>query len=198
MILMEGNCVASQILAERSALADFKSAVAQDITMGAREGLTLASFAAAKGKREALVATMQDRYGLTLPSTPMRVEGKDIAVLWSGPDQWIAVAERANGRDVEQELKPLLAGVAAVVDQTDARVIIRISGARSRDILAKGVPIDLHPRAFGPGDVAITHASHIGVMLWQLDAAPTYELAVFRSFAQSLAEWLDASTRALA
>lgn len=190
--------MASQILAERSALADFKSAVAQDITMGAREGLTLASIAAAKGKREALVATMQDRYGLTLPSTPMRVEGKDIAVLWSGPDQWIAVAERANGRDVEQELKPLLAGVAAVVDQTDARVIIRISGARSRDILAKGVPIDLHPRAFGPGDVAITHASHIGVMLWQLDAAPTYELAVFRSFAQSLAEWLDASTRALA
>jgi sarcosine oxidase subunit gamma len=198
MILREGDCVASQSLAEHSAFADVNRSVSKELTIGVRDELTLASFASAKGKREALVAAIKDKYGLTLPSTPLRVEGRGIAVLWSGPDQWIAVAERTNGRDLERELKPLLAGVASVVDQTDARAILRISGPRSRAVLAKGVPIDLHPRAFGPGAVAITHASHIGVTLWQLDAAPTYELAVFRSYAQSLADWLDASTRALA
>ncbi len=55
------------------------------------------------------------------------------------------------------------------------------------------MPIDLHPRVFAPGSVAITHASHIGIMVWQLDGVPTYEIAVFRSFAQSLADWLAAS-----
>jgi methylglutamate dehydrogenase subunit D len=37
-------------------------------------------------------------------------------------------------------------------------------------------------------------AAHIGVHFWQLDAAPTYDFAVFRSFAASFCEWLlDAS-----
>jgi sarcosine oxidase subunit gamma len=189
--------VASQILAERSAFADAKGTVSKELTIGVRDGLTLASFAAAKGKRAALAAAVQDRYGLTLPSTPARVENSGIAILWSGPDQWVAAARRADGRDLERELKPLLAGLASVVDQSDARAILRISGPRSREVLAKGVPIDLHARVFGPGDVAITHASHIGIMLWQLDAAPTYELAVFRSYAQSLADWLEASAHAV-
>jgi sarcosine oxidase subunit gamma len=197
MILTEANCVASQVMTERSAFADIKNAVSKQLTIGARDGLSLASFGAAKGKRDALVAAIRDKYGLTLPSSPMRVEGEEVAILWSGPDQWIAVAERTNNRDLEQELKQPLAGLASVVDQTDARAIVRISGPRSRDVLAKGVPIDLHPRVFGPGSVAITHASHVGIMLWQLDAVPTYELAVFRSFAQSLTEWLEASARAM-
>lgn len=185
--------MASPILAERSAFADIKSAVSQELTIAARDGLTLASICAAKGKREALAAAVRDRYGLELPSAPARVEGNGIAILWSGPDQWLAVAERTNGRDLERELKPLLAGLAAVTDQTDARSILRISGPRARAVLVKGVPIDLHPRVFAPGSVAITHARHIGIMLWQLDGVPTYEIAVFRSFAQSLADWLAAS-----
>ena len=34
-------------------------------------------------------------------------------------------------------------------------------------------------------------ASHVDVVLWQLDEAPTYGLAVARGFAGSLCEWLD-------
>lgn len=185
--------MASQPLAERSAFADLKTVAAPDLTVSARDDLTLASLAAGHGKRDALVAAIQEKYGVTLPSTPERVEGDGIAFLWAGPDQWIAAAERNGGRDLERELKPLVAGLAAVTDQTDARAVLRISGPRARDVLAKGVPIDLHPRVFGPGSVAITHASHIGVILWQLDAAPTYELAVFRSFARSLADWVEES-----
>ncbi len=67
--------MASQILAEHSAFADVEKTVSQELTVGVRDGLTLASFSAAKGKREALVAAIQDKYGLTLPSTPVRVEG---------------------------------------------------------------------------------------------------------------------------
>lgn len=185
--------MASQPLAERSAFTHVKEMATPDLSISVRDDLTLASLAAAKGKREALVAAIQEKYGVSLPSTPERVEGNGIAFLWSGPDQWIAAAERTGGRDLERELKPVLAGLAAVTDQTDARAILRISGPRAREVLAKGVPLDLHPRVFAPGSVAITHASHIGVILWQLDAAPTYELAVFRSFAQSLADWVEES-----
>jgi sarcosine oxidase gamma subunit len=32
--------------------------------------------------------------------------------------------------------------------------------------------------------------AHINVHLWQSDAAPTYDFAVFRSFTASFCEWL--------
>jgi sarcosine oxidase subunit gamma len=60
-------------------------------------------------------------------------------------------------------------------------------------VLAKGVPIDLDARVFGPGDTALTLVGHISVHLWQVDRAPTYEFAVPRSFAAGFCEWLFAA-----
>ncbi len=154
----------------------------------------MASLAAAKGKKEQLKSAIRNGYGVDLPETPRRVEGKEIAFIWSGPDQWMAIAERGQCRDLEVELKPMLSGLASVVDQSDARAVVRISGPRARDVLAKGVPIDIHPRVFKANSVAVTHASHIGVILWQIDDAPTYEIALFRSFADSFAHWLAHSS----
>jgi sarcosine oxidase subunit gamma len=185
--------VANPALATRSAFSDRTGLVTSALIISVRENLTLASFCAAKGKCDALVAAVKDTYGVELPTTPARVEGRGIAFVWHGPEQWIAVAERGNGRDLERELKPVLAGLSSVVDLSDGRVVVRISGPRARDVLAKGIPIDLHPRAFRPGMVAISHASHMSVILWQLDDGPTYELALFRSFAESFAHWLQQS-----
>lgn len=164
------------------------------LTVELREDVTMASFAAAKGRKDALAAAIGAAYGVDLPKEPgRRVAGNGIAILWAGPDQWLAIADAGGGRDLESELKARLAGIASVVDQSDGRVIVRIAGSRARDVLAKGVPIDLHPRAFAPGQVAITHASHIGVILWQVDDKPTYEVALFRSYVDSFAHWLDES-----
>ena len=186
--------MANPPLAAQSAFTNWDLVKSPTLTIGVREDLTLASFAAAKGKAAAVKAAILKAYGVELPSSPERIQGRDIAFVWYGPDQWLAVAERGagshTGRDIELELKPLLAGLASVVDQSDGRAVVRISGSRARDVLAKGLPVDLHPRAFKANGVAITHASHIGVILWQTDAAPTYEIAMFRSFADSFTHWL--------
>ena len=180
----------SQTLAARSAFTDWKPLKTSQLAIDVRETLTLASFAAFKGKKDQVKAAIRERYGVDLPDTPQRVEGKDIAFIWAGPDQWIAIAEREQNRDIEVELKPLLDGLSSVVDQSDARAVVQISGPRARDVLAKGMPIDLHPRAFKANNVAITHASHIGIIFWQIDDAPTYQIAMFRSFADSFVHWL--------
>ncbi len=182
--------MADQGLTPISAFLGWHPPVTPNLAISARETLTMATFAAAKGKGEALRDAIRAAYGVELPGSGRRVEGNGIAVVWAGPGQWLAVAERGEGRDLEVELKTKLAGIASVVDQSDGRVVVRVSGPRARDVLAKGVPIDLHPRAFKPGDVAITHASHVGVILWQTDEAPTYEAAMFRSYADSFAHWL--------
>lgn len=186
--------MASQELASRSAFPAWEPVNSQHLAIDVRDTLTLASIAAAKGKVEHLRSAIREAYGVELPVSPERVEGNGIAFVWAGPDQWLAVADRGAGRDLEIELQLPLAGLAAVVDQSDARAVMRISGSRARAVLAKGVPIDLHPRAFMTNSAAITHASHIGIIIWQVDDAPTYDIALFRSFADSFAHWLNESS----
>ncbi len=84
-------------------------------------------------------------------------------------------------------------GLASVTDQSDARGMLRLSGPRIRDTLAKGLNLDLHDRIFKPGDAAMTWCSLIDVQLWQLDATPAYDLIVARGFAGSLWHWLEES-----
>ncbi len=126
--------------------------------------------------------------------TPRCVAEGQVHFTWAGPSRWLAEAPNEMPSTFERNLREALAGLASVTSQSDGRSIIRISGPKARDVLAKGVPLDLDPRVFSPGDTAMTLVGHINVHLWQSDAAPTYDLAVFRSFAAGFCEWLiDAS-----
>jgi sarcosine oxidase subunit gamma len=154
-------------------------------------GLSLATVIARKDKTAALLAAAKSAFGIDLPTTPRRVESGKIAFLWAGPDQWLAVtSENLPPGIFEKRLAEALAGAASVTEQSDGRTIIRVSGPRARDTLAKGLPIDLHPKAFKTGDTALTIGAHIGLQIWQLDEAPTYDLAVFRGFAGSFWHFL--------
>jgi sarcosine oxidase subunit gamma len=90
-------------------------------------------------------------------------------------------------------LRARLAGLASIADQSDGRVVLRLRGDRVRDVLAKGVPVDLHPRRFKTGDVASTLVAHVGVQIEQLDDQPTFQLMASRSLAGSLWSWLTKS-----
>jgi methylglutamate dehydrogenase subunit D len=65
--------------------------------------------------------------------------------------------------------------------------------ALRRRVLAKGVPVDLHPMSFKTGDVVSTLVAHIGVQIERLDDRPTFQLVAFRSLAGSLWSWLTKS-----
>jgi heterotetrameric sarcosine oxidase gamma subunit len=182
--------VVENILQARSAFPEFSLSRYHQLTIAVREHITMVSLAAWDGQSEKVQSVIQSIYGHSLPQRPVRVGGMEVSFLWFGPDRWMAVGERDGGRDLEENLKRHLHGLAAVVDHSDGRAVLRLSGARARDVLAKGLPLDLHPRVFKANDVAITHASHIGVLLWQVDDAPTYDIAVPRSYAHSFSDWL--------
>ncbi|MDX2202854.1 MAG: sarcosine oxidase subunit gamma family protein [Hyphomicrobiaceae bacterium] len=150
----------------------------------------LASVMARRGALEAAVRGVKAGFGLDLPSAPRRVAADATAFAWSGPGQWLAMTTGQTPGAFEQALRKALGASASVVDQSGGRLILRLAGPAARAVLAKTIPLDVHPRAFGPGDAASTLAGHIGVQLWQLDEAPTYEIAVMRSYAASLAQFL--------
>lgn len=163
------------------------------VTVGELRGAGLATVTARKGQRAALLEAARSAYGLELPATPRRAEGRDVAFIWLGPDQWLACSASAPLGGMEALLAAPFAGLASIVDQSHGRTLLRVTGPHVRDALAKGLPIDLHPRAFKAGDAAATLVSHISVHLWQIDDTPTYEFAVARSLAQSFWHWLAVS-----
>ncbi len=163
------------------------------VTVTEVQGAALATVTARNGRRGALLDATRSAFGAELPATPRRAEGRDIAFIWSGPDQWLVYKHPAPSEGMEAFLATRFAGLASLVDQSHGRTLLRACGPHIRDALAKGVPVDLHPRVFKVGDAAATLVSHIPVHLWQIDDGPSYEFAVARSLAQSFWHWLEAS-----
>jgi methylglutamate dehydrogenase subunit D len=163
------------------------------VEVALRADRALAAVMARKGRGTELARRVADTFGLDPPARPRRVAAGPIAFAWAGPGYWLASAEGMNGHGFEARLRQELADLASVSDQSDARLVVRVGGVRAREALAKGVMVDLHTRAFAPGDAAVTTVAHVGVHLWQLDAVPTYEFAVARSFGAAFWHWLTAS-----
>lgn len=130
--------------------------------------------------------------GIMLPDGPQAIISSDLTLVGTGPGRWLAFAETESPEGLLGRLAGLAQGAAAVSDQSDANLLFEISGPKSREALAKGVMLDLHPSAFGPGSAATTVVSHVGITFWQTDEAPTYRFAVPRSFAPAFLRWLAA------
>ena len=154
-------------------------------------GLALASVIARRGATARASETALAAFGVALPSTPCVALGRGISFVWTGPGNWLAEADNAPGGI--EELLRVFDGIAAVCEQTDSRVIVEIHGPRVRDVLAKGLPIDLHPSVFRVGDVAVTAVHHVGVHVRQVAASPVYRLSVVRSYFGSFWHWLRTS-----
>ena len=161
------------------------------IVIAERSGLGLATVAARKGAP--VRAAVKASYRVDLPDDSTVVQGPEVSFVGYGPGQWLAVSESLANEALARDLGHRLKGLASISDQSGGRTVLRLSGPRARDVLAKGLPIDLHPRAFGPGSTATSTISLMGVQLWQVDDAPSYDIALFRSLSASFWRWLTAS-----
>ncbi|MFC9679826.1 sarcosine oxidase subunit gamma [Streptomyces sp. NPDC056948] len=110
--------------------------------------------------------------------------------VWLGPDEWLVIS-RADGTAVTAELREALGGdPGSVVDVSANRTTLELRGPSARQVLEKGCPLDLHPRAFGPGQAVSTTVGPVAVLLRQIDDAPVYHLHPRSSFADHLGRWL--------
>jgi len=113
-------------------------------------------------------------------------------VLWLGPNEWLVVTPPGDEDASVTALRAALEGHhAAVVDVSEGRTVIGLAGAHAREVLMKGCPLDVHPRAFAPGRCAQTRYAKATVLIHQTADAPAYDLYVERSFADYLWAWLE-------
>ena len=116
--------------------------------------------------------------------------------LWSRPDGWLIVGPLAEGEAKLATLKAALAGTHHVaVDVSHRAVALELSGDNARRVLAKGCPLDLHPRAFKAGDCARTILTGQPVFIHALSDALAYDLYIEQSLARALWMWFKEAIR---
>jgi len=107
----------------------------------------------------------------------------DRGLLWMAPDEIMVLLPRAEAASGVAALSKALAGTHHLAaDVSDARCHFRLEGAAGREVLAKLTPADLHPDAFGPGEVRRTRLAQVAAAFWMPDAG-TVDLIAFRSVA---------------
>jgi heterotetrameric sarcosine oxidase gamma subunit len=165
------------------------------VTIAERANLGLATVACRKGHGEDLKGRVRETYGVDLPSSSTVARGKDVSFVGTGPGEWLVVSETHENETLAEDLVQKLAGLASISDQSSGRAVVRLKGPRARDVLAKGLAIDLDPSTFPSGAAVTSTISHMGIQLWQPDS-DTYDIVFFRSVAESFWRWLGASSAA--
>ncbi len=149
-----------------------------DLLIAEQDGLALAMIVVRRG------ATTSVARSLRLPAPGRLVSAGATALLWHGPNRFLA-ARPGIGSELAAELRGMLAGAAYVVDASASRVVLSVSGRGAPQTLRTLLAIDLHPRVFTPGSVALTCAAHIDVTVWREADQPSFGLACASSYADS-------------
>lgn len=182
---------ADEAVIETSAFAGLPAVVGsgRGVIATEREGLGIARITARRGQSAQVVELLRTRLGIELPQTSRRASRGEVAIAGIAPGTWLATRDGA-GNEFAQSLRPWLGDCASVSDQSDAYVMLRLTGPQVRAALAKLLPIDIHPRSFLVDALAQTVCGYINVMLWRLEdsaqSGATFEVWGGRSFAVSL------------
>lgn len=155
-----------------------------------RTDVTVTHVAARRGAAASLNDVALATFGMSLPSTPKAVDAQGTLIVWAGPEQWLIIQKDEAGLDRSTELAKTFNGLASVVDATDSRTIFRVAQSRPSDALSRSMGIDFHDDVFKAGDVAITHVSHLGVIVWRLPDGTAYDFACARTYSRDFADWL--------
>jgi sarcosine oxidase subunit gamma len=136
----------------------------------------------------AFVAGVEKVIGCKPPEKPnTTAAGNGYDLMWLGPDEWLvrsaASHSATQAAPLEGKLREVFKGLfAAAVDIGSGYTVLEISGTRTRDVLARGCPLDLHPRLFGVGQCAQSHYFKAPVTVLPT-GDDSFDLVIRRSFA---------------
>ena len=137
--------------------------------------LTLTSISASIGKSNKLSEQLKKSHGMALPNKG-RATGRDGArALWFGQHALLV------GPKPDKKLTEF----GILTDQSDAWVVLRMSGDLVEDTLMRLSPVDVRFKTFKSGDVVRTGLLHINVTLHRI-GPNTIDVYGFRSMAKTL------------
>jgi sarcosine oxidase subunit gamma len=162
---------------------------ARRLRLGEVRGWSLVQIAAFASTLSELEQAVKSFLGTVLPTSIGEVVTDGARRLMkTGPEQFWIVGPAAD--DLAEGLQAaVVATIGAVTPLSHSRTRIFVDGDGARELLAKGIPLDLHPAIFRVDQFALTGLHHTPVLLHRSDEN-RYEIYAMRTFALSIWEWL--------
>lgn len=137
-------------------------------------------------RRQEFLGAVRNVYALSLPTTPnTTMRAGALTALWLAPASWLVVAsDESIAADFETRRDAINAAGGALFDVTASRVAWTLAGPNAATVLAKGCPLDFHPRAFVDGACAQSVFGHINALFYRRAASSVFTVMVARSLAR--------------
>jgi len=143
-----------------------------------------------KGQSAELAKALKRHHQLSLVDGAVCTGKSDLVFIGTGPGAWLAFWPENLEQPINQ-LTDQLDGLASITDQSSAYRLLRVTGAATKSLLARGLALNLEKPAFKTNDVLVSSIAHIGVVVWQIDDRPTFIIGVASSYCESFCHWLS-------
>lgn len=143
-------------------------------------------------------ASRPSPFGLTLPGPGGWTSDGPIAMFWTGPQQWMVVAEGRTETDFADELSTLCP-MCSITEQTDGFVLFEMSSDAGEGLIHALLSklVNLDPACLRPGSATRTGLEHMSVFVIRRSPAHLAVLGT-RSAAASLWRALETAVSRLA
>lgn len=140
---------------------------------------------------QTLVDAVNEVVGLAVPGPLSVTANGDARAVWMSPDELLLFCAYAEADTAVTRIGEQMGSTHHMaLNVSDARVVIRLTGARVGEVLAKGAPCDCSDHGFPVGTARRTQMAGLAVAFWRLDAQ-TWEIVALRSYAHHLLAWLE-------
>jgi sarcosine oxidase subunit gamma len=146
------------------------------------------SMSATNGDTGKIAGIVQKTFSCDLPKAGSFSDGEFAQSTWrivaTGPDRWFVIGG-------DNTFPAPVSRIAAVTDQSDGWVGLRLTGEQLRQVLARLVGLDLHPARFPTGSAATAPIEGMhGILLCEDAGNGVFVLYFQRSSARDLVEHL--------
>ena len=175
-------------LTARDALPGF-ACTAGSTTLRAITGLGIVSLAVPADRRAAFERAIQTAYHMAVPRTGHAAVTPDqgIRLIGTAPGHYLLLG---TAEGLLLNAVSAIGDAACFTDQSDAWVILELSGTLSRSVLSRSCMLDLHPAVFSVHQSAPTRIEHVTAHITRI-GEHHYTIQSPRSSAESLAQALE-------
>lgn len=130
------------------------------------------------------IAAITKATGVAVPGQRQITRQGDRALAWMSPDELLLILPHGAAGGMVGELDKAMSGQHSLaVEVSDARAVFDITGAGTRDVLAKLMPVDFSAAAFGEGMIRRSRLAQVAAAVW-IESDGAFRLVCFRSVAR--------------
>ena len=156
-----------------------------------RDDLAIVSIAIPQGGDATLAKALQAGWSLDIPTSTQTTASGDTRAVRTTPDQLLVIFPHTTP-DAEAQVQARLNGAGYTTEQTDAWVVLEISGPETSAAMERLCPLDI--ARLETGDTGRTVMEHLGALIVKLDA-DRFLLMSASSSAQSFLHAVETSYR---